>query len=343
METAPARFREVEIGPGADGMRLDRWLSLRFQDHSRSFFARALREGLVRDGADRPLQPASRVRSGDALRLYVPGFAPTSGPPPFPDILYEDDRLVAIDKPAGLLAHPSGSAFAYGVISLAKQRWPRARVDLVHRLDRDTSGVMLLTLDLEANRAVKAAVVGGGVHKEYEALVRGVVPWTTRTLDGPIGPEEGPIRVKMAVREDGLPARTDATVLARRATMSHLHLVLHTGRTHQIRLHLAHAGHPVIGDRLYGVPHEVFLALRAGGSLRDTIASAGAPRHALHSRRMTFPHPDGRTLTVEAPLPGDLRRWWEEPGVLPFDEPPAPPAPDADVASADQPSPPSRS
>jgi 23S rRNA pseudouridine1911/1915/1917 synthase len=220
------------------------------------------------------------------------------------------------------------------VISLAKQRWPRARVDLVHRLDRDTSGVMLLTLDLHANRALKQAVVAGELHKEYEALVRGVVPWATRTLDGPIGPEEGPIRVKMAVRADGLHARTDATVLARRPTMSHVHLVLHTGRTHQIRVHLADAGHPVVGDRLYGVPHEVFLALRAGGSLRDTIESAGAPRHALHSRRVTFPHPDGERRTVEAPLPADLERWWEDPGVLPFDEDPPP--------DDDQSSPPSR-
>jgi 23S rRNA pseudouridine1911/1915/1917 synthase len=336
------RYREVPVGPGVDGMRLDRWLSLRFQDRSRSFFARALREGLVRDGSDRPLQPASRVRGGDLLRLYVPGFAPTSGPPPFPRILHEDDRLVAIDKPAGLLAHPSGSAFAYGVISLAKQRWPQARVDLVHRLDRDTSGVMLLTLDLEANRAVKQAVVRGEVHKEYEALVRGVVPWSSRTLDGPIGPENGPIRVKMAVREDGLPARTDAAVLARSEALSHLHLVLHTGRTHQIRLHLAHAGHPVLGDRLYGVPPEVFLALREGGALRDTIAAAGAPRHALHSRRVTFPHPDGRTLTVEAPWPEDLRRWWERPEVLPFDGDDPPPEGEEEPLEEDQPSPPSR-
>ncbi|MCB9686266.1 MAG: RluA family pseudouridine synthase [Alphaproteobacteria bacterium] len=311
----------MPIGPGVDGMRLDRWLSLRFADRSRTFFARALREGMIRDGRDVPLAASWRVRGGEVLRVYVPGIAPTSGPPPFPTILYEDDRVVAIDKPPGLLAHPSGTAFAWGVISLAKARWPDARVDLVHRLDKDTSGVMLLTLDLEANRHLKEAVVAGAVHKEYEALVRGMVPWPERRLEGPIGPEDGEIRIKMAVRPDGLPARTDATVLGRRATLSHLHLVLHTGRTHQIRLHLADAGFPVLGDRLYGVPHEVFLDLREGrATLRDTIAIVGAPRQALHSRRVTFPHPDGRTLTVEAPFAADLVRWWERPEVLPYDE-----------------------
>src|SRR5688572_1355671 len=113
-------FREVEVAAGLDGMRLDRYLSLRFADRSRSFFARAIRQGLVRDGHDRPLSAAHRVTGGEVLRLYVPGIAPGSAPPPFPPILYEDARLVAVDKPAGLPAHPSGTGWQWAVISLAK-------------------------------------------------------------------------------------------------------------------------------------------------------------------------------------------------------------------------------
>lgn len=309
-------FRDVDVGPGVGGMRLDRWLAGRFPDRSRSFFARALREGLIRDQADRRLDAAFRVAPGMVLRVYVPGIAPSGGPPPFPQILYEDDRIVAIDKPPGLLAHPAGTNFAWGVISLAKARWPDRRVDLVHRLDRDTSGVMLLTKDLAANRFLKQAIEDGALVKEYEALVRGVIPWDARSCTGPIGYDEGEIRVKMRVREDGLPARTDVTVLARSAERTHVHCRLFTGRTHQIRLHLDHEGFSLLGDRLYGVPSWVFLDQWDAARLPAVVRAAGAPRHALHARRTTFPHPDGGVRVVEAPLAPDLAAWWRDPGAL---------------------------
>jgi 23S rRNA pseudouridine1911/1915/1917 synthase len=322
-------YRHLTIGPDTDGMRLDRWLSLRFVDRSRSYFARAIRDGLVRTDDERPLTCAHRVTEGLALRLYLPGIAPGTPPPPFPPILYEDRGLVAIDKPAGLLAHPSGSDWAWAVISLAKERYAGERIDLVHRLDRDTSGVLLLTRDLETNRRLKEAVKQGDVHKEYEALVKGRVPWDRRTLDGPIGPADGPIRVQMAVRDDGLPARTDVEVLERGPVLTRVRCVLHTGRTHQIRVHLAHAGHPIVGDRLYGVPPAVFLTIRDTGVDDAVIAAAGAPRHALHARRVAVPHPGapGGVLAVEAPFPADLARWWADPGVLPYDRPVAGDAP----------------
>lgn len=311
-----AGFRDVDVGPGVAGMRLDRWLAGRFPDRSRSFFARALRAGLVRDREDRILDAAFRVLPGMVLRVYVPGIAPSGGPPPFPPILYEDDRVVAIDKPPGLLAHPAGTNFAWGVISLAKARWPDRRVDLVHRLDRDTSGVMLLTKDLEANRALKQAIEDDRLVKEYEALCRGVIPWDTRSCRGSIGYEQGEVRVKMAVRDDGLPARTDVTVLARNGALTHVHCRLFTGRTHQIRLHLDHEGFALLGDRLYGVPAWVFLDQKDPARLPDVLRAAGAPRHALHARRTTFPHPDGPTVVVEAPLAADLAAWWADPAAL---------------------------
>jgi 23S rRNA pseudouridine1911/1915/1917 synthase len=309
-------FREVDVGPGMAGMRLDRWLAGRFPDRSRSSFARALREGLVRDTQERKLDAAFRVLPGMVVRVYVPGIAPSGGPPPFPEILYEDDRVVAIDKPAGLLAHPAGSNFAWGVISLAKARWPGERMDLVHRLDRDTSGVMLLTKDVGANRFLKAAIEDGALVKEYEALCRGVVPWDTRSCTGAIGFDGGEVRVKMRVRDDGLPARTDVTVLARGPSLTHVHCRLFTGRTHQIRVHLDEAGFSLLGDRLYGVPPRVFLGQWDPEQLPEVVREAGAPRHALHARRSTFPHPDGGTRVVEAPLAPDLVAWWNDPAAL---------------------------
>ncbi len=307
-------WREVEVPPGAAGMRLDRFLARRFAGQSRSFFARGIREGLVRDEHEHPFGASHRVKSGETLRIYVPGVAPSTPPPAFPPILHDDGRIVAVDKPAGLLSHPSGTAFQWAVISLAKDRWPDDRVDLVHRLDRDTSGVLLLTRDIEANRHLKHAVVHGAVTKVYEAIVKGVVPWDHAVFDDPIGPERGPIRIRMAVRSDGLAARTTVTVLARGPSLTHVSCVLHTGRTHQIRVHLAHAGHPVLGDRLYGVPLPLALRMLDDGVVdAELIAAAGALRQALHAATIELPHPDGRHLRCSAPWPADLARIWSEP------------------------------
>jgi 23S rRNA pseudouridine1911/1915/1917 synthase len=300
-------------------MRLDRFLARRFADQSRSFFARGIREGLVRDEHELPFGASHRVRPGETLRIYVPGIAPSTPPPPFPPILHDDGRIVAVDKPAGLLSHPSGTAFQWAVISLAKERWPQDRIDLVHRLDRDTSGVLVLTRDVETNRSLKHAVVHGDVIKVYDAIVKGDVPWDSAVLDDPIGPERGPIRIRMAVRSDGLPARTTVTVVARQPSLTRVSCVLHTGRTHQIRVHLAHAGHPVLGDRMYGVPLPIALRTLDHGIDAETIAAAGAPRHALHAAAIDLPHPDGRRLRLTAPWPADLARWWAEPHRLPFD------------------------
>jgi 23S rRNA pseudouridine1911/1915/1917 synthase len=237
-------------------------------------------------------------------------------------VLFSDDQVMVIDKPAGLLAHPTGTRFAWSAVGLAKARWPGEPVDLVHRLDRDTSGVLMLTRDPDANRFLKAAIKEGRVHKEYEAITRGRVSWDTQRLTGPIGPADGVIRIQMAVRDDGLKARTDVSVIARSETLTHVRCLLHTGRTHQIRVHLDHAGFPLLGDRMYGVPPEVFLRTLEHGADREVVESAGAPRQALHARRVRFPHPSGGEVMVEAPLAADMQRWWGTPECLPHDHQP---------------------
>ena len=252
------------------------------------------------------------------LRLFLEGIAPSGPAPAFPAVLHDDGVVLALNKPAGLLAHPAGSTYTWGVISLAKAQWPERRVDLVHRLDRDTSGVQLLTFDLDANRFLKARLHDEGTVKEYVALCKGLPTFEALSLTGPIGPEGGPIRVRNAVRDDGLPARTDVTVLgvqeARGLTMVRCRIF--TGRTHQIRVHLAHAGLPLLGDRLYGVPEAVALRGLEEGVDPDVLAAAGAPRQALHAERVRVPHPAGGWLDVTAPLADDLAAWWTDPGSL---------------------------
>ncbi|MBA2322288.1 MAG: RluA family pseudouridine synthase, partial [Deltaproteobacteria bacterium] len=277
--------RLLDVPLTADGMRLDHFLARRFADRTRSWLARGIDGGGVRDAAGRPLRKANPVRAGMVLHLFLPGIAPGTEAPPLPTILHEDDRIVVLDKPAGMLAHPAGTDFAWAAVSLARERWPG--IDLVHRLDRDTSGVLVLARDIDTNRALKRIFHDGEAVKTYEALTRGEIGWDTAVLDGPIGPASGIIRIQMAVRPDGQSARTDVRVIGRRPGCTHVALRLHTGRTHQIRVHLDHAGFPLLGDRMYGVPPEVFLRTLDIGVDETVVIAAGAPRQALHARRVS--------------------------------------------------------
>ncbi len=316
------RYRLLEVPEIAAGMRLDRFLARWFTDHSRSALAKGIRLDQVRDDTGKPLRASHTIRTGQRLLLFIPGIAPDSEPPPFPPILFEDDDLAVIDKPAGLMTHPAGNTFTWAVIGLAKELWPDA--DLVHRIDRDTSGVLVLSKNSKANRFLKAAFKEDRVHKEYDALCRGIIPWEFQSLQGRIGPADGPIRIQMAVRSDGQHARTDVRVSEHRTygngvSLTRVRCTLFTGRTHQIRVHLDHAGFPLIGDRMYGVPTDVFLHAWEHGVDESVIQAAGAPRHALHAAQISLPLPSGGNHTVDAPFPEDLSRWWDDANVLPLD------------------------
>lgn len=310
-ESVVVGFREVIVADACDGMRLDRFLSLRFADRSRSFFARCIREGLVRTDSEGVLASSSRVRGKQVLHVWIPGIAPETPPPPLPPLVYEDETVLVFNKPPGMLCHPAGTRFHWALVSLAKAAFPNDEIDLVHRIDRDTSGLVIVTRTREANRRLKASMKKGVVHKEYEAIVRGEVPWEQQVLTGPIGYADGPIRIQMAVREDGQPARTDVQVLERRPAHTRVRCILRTGRTHQIRVHLWHAGFPLLGDRLYGVPSDIFLESLEHGSTSRVLAMTGAERHALHHRRVRMPHPLSQVwVEVEAALPKDFAKWW---------------------------------
>ena len=301
-------WRTVRTGPQHAGRRLDVYLAARFKGWSRTEVAKAVQDGLVKSLCGRGLKPSSRLREHEELHIFIPGLAPDAAPPPLPPVLFEDDRILVFDKPPGLLVHPSGKTFVYALIGLARAARPGIRLDLVHRLDRETSGVILLTKDLPANRALKAALKVGGVGKEYLALVHGKPDWETQDLHAPIGSSEvSEVRLRQAVRSDGLPAHTTFHVRARMEAHTLLSCRLHTGRTHQIRVHLEHLGHPILGDKLYGQPDTTFIEQLDHGSTAAVRVATGFPRQALHAWRTEFTHPDGHRVVVEAPLPADLQ------------------------------------
>jgi 23S rRNA pseudouridine1911/1915/1917 synthase len=224
---------------------------------------------------------------------------PGTPPEPIPlRILYEDDALLVVDKPAGMLVHPvgplRGGTLANGLAHHLRAQGLPGRVHLVQRLDRDTSGVIAVAKRSEIHRLLDRQLRSRRLHRRYLALVAGAPP-ESGTIDGPIGrnPDDPPLR---AVRPEGQPATTRFRVVERYHGAALVELELETGRTHQIRVHLEHLGHPVLGDRWYG---------RAGLDL--------VQRQALHAAELRLEHPvTGLALRVESPLPEDLEALREQ-------------------------------
>ena len=305
------------------GRRLDVFLSLRFSTWSRSAISRAIASGEV-ESELRPLKASSILRPGEVLRVYIPGIAPSHAAPPLPPVLYEDEHILVLNKPPGLLTHPSGQRWDYGVIGLVREARPGIQPDLGHRLDRDTSGALVLTKTTIANRHVKDCFQTRQVSKSYLALVWGSPPWEETVAEGKIG--QKPIRkleLRRSVTDDGDDARTRVNVEARIGDISLVHCRPVTGRTHQIRVHLESLGFPIVGDKIYGQPDEIFLEYMEQGATDMVRQAVGFPRQCLHARSIAMPHPvSGQILKVVAPLPEDMQRIvdgerpsWPDPGI----------------------------
>ena len=291
------------------GWRLDRFLAARFASWSRSSVQRALSRAEVW-GEVGPLKASSRLRAGQRLSIRSPGIAPDAPAPHLPPVIYEDDRLLVLDKPAGLLVHPVGERFAWAVVGLARAARPGLSLDPVHRLDRETSGLLVLTKDPAASDFIQGLLRGrgGGLEKRYLAICRGQPDWDTRDCTAPIGQDpDRAVAPRRAVRPDGLPAHS-RFILQRRLGfgLSLVEALLLTSRSHQLRVHLDHLGLPLLGDKLYGQPDATFLGFVASGETPELRAAVGFPRQALHAWRLRLPHPDGAVLELEAPLPVDL-------------------------------------
>jgi 23S rRNA pseudouridine1911/1915/1917 synthase len=256
----------------------------------------------------RNLKPSTTVSAGEELLVFVPEMAPQGPPPPLPTVLFEDERLLVVSKPAGMLAHPAGLTFTYGLVGIARAARPDHNVDLAHRLDRETSGVNVLTKDKKANAFMKRAFFEKAPKKAYRAIVHGCPTWDEQVVDGPIGrAANSSIRIRRAVNpSDGLEAQTTVTVIKRLGALCLVEASPQTGRTHQIRVHLEHLGFPILGDKMYGQPDSTFLHYLDHGEDQSIRIATGFPRHALHAARITIPHPNGGSITIEAPLEDDM-------------------------------------
>jgi len=318
----PDALPAVESGTGAEGAgnlrvtvpaalagaRLDRAATQLFSDYSRARVQQWIEEGRVRRNGAVVIRVREVVAGGDELQLE-PARADTALTEAAQDIalsvIYADDALAVIDKPAGLIVHPGAGAPDGTLQNALLHRFPQTsavpRAGIVHRLDKDTSGLLLVALTLPAHARLVAMMAARDIRREYECLVNGV-PTGGTTIDAPIG-RDPHNRLRMAVIEGGRRAVSHTRVLARFAHHAHLRVRLETGRTHQIRVHLAHLRHPVVGDVLYGgrVPRGAGLA----PELRAQLMAF--PRQALHARELAFEHPlDGRELSFESPLPQDI-------------------------------------
>ena len=280
-------------------------------EHSRSALARLIAEGRVSLDGRKAEKSSMRVAAGQRVEIEIPPPAPSgiaSQDLPL-TILFEDDDLVIIDKPAGVVVHPAAghsdrtlvNALLFHVRNLSGIGG-EVRPGIVHRLDKDTSGVMVIAKNDAAHRKLAAEWGTDRVRKEYLAIVYGTPKQQRATIDAPIG-RDPRNRKRMSVVKSGRSAVTEYVIEQPLRHASLLRLRLRSGRTHQIRVHLKHLGHPIIGDPLYSGPQ-----WRGIPDKRIQKAIAAFPRQALHAARLTIPHPrTGEQMTFECPLPQDMK------------------------------------
>ena len=301
--------RSADVDAAGHGERLDRWLTGLAPEFSRNHLQALIERGCVVLDGRALLKPAHKLRAGQHVEIEL---QPTDesrafrAEPMALNIVFEDEHLAVIDKPVGLVVHPAPGNWSGTLMNGLLARHAAAatlpRAGIVHRLDKDTSGLMVVGKTLEAVTALSRQIAAREVHREYLALVWGRV-------EEPMVIERAmrrdPVsRVKMAIAPANLgrAARTDVFPLGvgdvGGRPVSAVHCVLHTGRTHQIRVHLTHMGHSLVADALYGGPPALGLA-----------------RQALHAARLSFTHPaTGEALTLSAELPADMAAAWAEIG-----------------------------
>lgn len=299
------RFRVVARH---DGLRVDAFLAARLRACSRTEAQRMIDDGRV-SLRGRPAKASARVDAGEDVVVRFPARGPEPPPPVSAlEILHEDAQLVAVQKPAGILTHPNlRMRLASATDILSKQR-PDFKPHPVHRLDRETSGVLVLAKTAGAARELGAQFARRGLRKEYLAVVSGVVAFEWRIVDAPLAAARGIIRVRQAVKAQGVRALTELERLAVAEDRSLVLAVPKTGRLHQIRVHLASLGHPVLGDKLYMGEGEAYLKAVDRKLTDEDLLRLKAPRQMLHAWRLSFTHPmTGASLTVVAPPPEDFR------------------------------------
>jgi len=308
MSQTPADPRQAVVPDGAAGRRFDAVLAELFPEFSRSRLAEWIKSGdALLDGA--PARPRDAVRGGETVTLQVVLETQTHAvAQDIPlHVLYEDTQVFVIDKPAGLVVHPGAGNPDGTLVNALLHRDPALstlpRAGIVHRLDKDTSGVMVVARTLEAQTALVEQLSERAVHRQYLAVVVGaLVSGGTANAAIDRHPRD---RLKMAVREDGRDAVTHYRLRERFRAHTALECRLETGRTHQIRVHMAHLKHPIIGDPTYGG------ALKLPKAATEELVAElrGFKRQALHAETLEFTHPiSGEPVRATAPVPADLKR-----------------------------------
>ena len=290
-----------------EGARLDAFLAARLgKKYSRVAVQKLIDDGLV-TRTSRPVKAAARVGEGETVLIRYPRVEEPPVPHETMPLLYQDERIVVISKPGGTLSHPTDKVLHNTVTHLLSKQLGR-KVYLAHRLDRETSGTMVLALDADAARSLYEQFFAHGVRKEYLAVVFGAVDWEHKIVDAPLGEEGKAIRVRRAVGgANGQDAVTEFRRLATDGRLSLVSAMPRTGRMHQIRAHLAHLGHPLVGDKLYVGEGEAYMKAVRKEVSRADLDALGADRQLLHAWRLSFKHPaDGRPLSFEAPVPADF-------------------------------------
>lgn len=300
-----AETRPFQVGAALHGERLDRALALLAPEFSRSYLQQLIESGAVRLQGEPALKASRKVRAGEAGEIELrptpqsQAFQPEAIPLA---VVYEDEHLLVVDKPAGLVVHPAPGNWSGTLLNALLARDPAARAlpraGIVHRLDKDTSGLMVVARTRATMDRLVESIAARAVARQYLALAHRA--WqgpAERRVDAPIG-RDPRNRLRMAVvdlqRHPGKPAATVFRLLEQAGEGCALLCTLETGRTHQIRVHAAHLGHPLVADPLYG-----------------GAPAAGLQRQALHAARLAFTHPvTGAPLAFQAPLPADLRAAW---------------------------------
>lgn len=299
-------FLEQRIPDAQRGQRLDQALAVLFPDFSRTRLKAWIETGRVLvDGAG--AKPRDVVRGGEVVRVTPLAEAQVEVAPEAIalDLVHQDPSIFVINKPAGLVVHPGAgnprSTLQNALLALDPALVELPRAGIVHRLDKDTSGLLVVARTPAVHLRLTRALAGHEVEREYEAVVIGVLT-AGGTVDAPI--DRHPVdRLRMSVRQSGRPAVSHYRVVERFRAQTHVRVRLESGRTHQIRVHMTHAGFPLVGDPLYGRR----LVLPKGATPRLVGVLQGFRRQALHAARLSFVHPDsGEQVEYRAPLPADL-------------------------------------
>lgn len=304
------------VEPNYAGWRLDRYLQEKIRRLSRERIQRLIETRLEHDGPSR-LKPATRVTAGMRFALLKEADPEPETPMAF-GVVFDDARLLVVDKPAGLPVHPTARYAEHTFTALAKAFFPARKVDPAHRLDRETSGLLACGCAPRYTKALKAAFAGGRVEKAYLALALGAPPTDRFEVEAPLAlTGASGVKVRMHVAEGGLPSRTAFEVLGRRRAADGAPVTLlacrpRTGRQHQIRAHLHHAGLHLVGDKIYGPDEMIFDRFTKRELTEADHAVLRLPRQALHAWRLALPHPDtGERMELEAPLAPDLQAFWD--------------------------------